>query len=427
MARTYDEAMAKLRRPRQWKIYVDGKVEYLTRTPDGLAQAFQPVLYYPGETTPDGEDLLVPSFYGNFSIRAGSTNKANVLSKFVAVSATTKMSCWSFSLPSGPVSHGGTCVRANEGIKLSKEGHHLAGLYICASCYARGGNYMYSCNQLAQACRKVWVEENLEAGTLNVALLRLVLAALSSSIQPKKKKGQPRPAPIVAPNFFRIHDSGDFLWAGLDYYRAWEFVARSLPSVHFWAPTRDHHYAPLVAEMKHRPSNLVIRPSALWADQEPPSVPSLDAGSSASFGLGKRKYGEESLMSFADYNCPAYDHPDQTHSCLAAKCRHCWTHPELTINYTPHGELTFKKLDAAWKEVQLNPRKTLAQWAREALVSRKLASVTDLATRIAAYLAAKGVRSTQFSEDAWFDVLGDCGYSPDDTAAALEGIANYQP
>jgi hypothetical protein len=129
--------------------------------------------------------------------------------------------------------------------------------------------------------------------------------------------------------FFRIHDSGDFSMLGPEYPKVWIAVARALPDVIFWAPTRDWV---LPARQQHlpvkRPDNLVLRPSALCVDDEPPMVRGMDAGTTVSYINGVH----------GCLGCKAY-FGGKKDSCKAKRCRVCWLQPDQTVNYKPHESL----------------------------------------------------------------------------------------
>jgi hypothetical protein len=159
---------------------------------------------------------------------------------------TTKMRCASFSLPVGPPKSGGTCVQADRQ-KLMRSGEQ----YICHACYAASGNYLYSSQQFRQAVRRRWVEDSLEDRTF----VEQMSAALEAFVA--------RPRLGINRRCFRIHDAGDFAWAGADYFCAWTEICDHFSRIKFWAPTRDWVSPTWARLMSDRPVNLVIRPSAL--------------------------------------------------------------------------------------------------------------------------------------------------------------------
>lgn len=156
-------------------------------------------------------------------------------------------------------------------------------------------------------------------------------------------------------SYFRIHDAGDFF--SPRYLQAWIDVAKRIPNVKFWAPTRAWAVkAAMPPEvMSSVPSNLAIRPSALHFRQAAPQLgeeqPFLAAGSGASSFVAVPDDG---------WNCPAYlhwtvgggallrnqlsqDDEGAGGNCRMARgpsgehgCRVCWDHPELEVYYHEH-------------------------------------------------------------------------------------------
>ena len=167
-------------------------------------------------------------------------------------------------------------------------------------CYAQKGRYASSTVQNAQNVRLEWVRECMDTKEGEAIFVDTMVAAI---------RRQTRKDP-----YFRIHDSGDFNHPV--YVRMWAAVVRALPDVAFWAPTRTWHTnngaRPLnlviLAQMQslaRECSNITIRPSALYLEEDAPSVPGLAAGS------GVKSTG---------WNCPA---STQGNEC--GTCRSCWT------------------------------------------------------------------------------------------------------
>lgn len=148
------------------------------------------------------------------------------------------------------------------------------------------------------------------------------------------------------PKYFRIHDSGDFFNAV--YATAWGEVAKLLPQIKFWAPTRrwqthcgkksegavvtdagtvfkiltDQDRILLAIKALAALPNVTVRPSALDFDQDGPDVEGLAAGS------GSVTYdGGTHLM------CPA---SLNSSSCEEEECRNCWDRPEYEVYYLKH-------------------------------------------------------------------------------------------
>ena len=113
--------------------------------------------------------------------------------------------------------------------------------------------------------------------------------------------------------YFRIHDSGDF--QSVEHVLQWVEVARALPWVQFWCPTREKYIVKLARAMAGDwPLNLIIRVSAPMVgtalDIDGPTS-SVDAG-----------HGQQ---------CPA---PTQGNQC--GDCRACWNPKVSNVNYHKH-------------------------------------------------------------------------------------------
>jgi hypothetical protein len=191
------------------------------------------------------------------------------------------------------------------------------GEWVCHGCYATVGQYQMKNVQISQAIRMAWVRETLAAGTF---VDQMVEAIEFSRQFPCTHGGL-----YSNPEFFRIHDSGDFY--STEYARAWNAICERLPHVKFWAPTREWLVPARLDVFRAAPSNLVIRPSAFYVDQPPPDVAGMPAGSSV------MREPKPPI-----YPCPAYD-GEAEKTCEAAGCRTCWTRPGVAVNYQPHGSI----------------------------------------------------------------------------------------
>lgn len=246
--------------------------------------------------------------------------------------ATSKMSALSFSLPAGSVSSGGSCAaapgpRPGAGPTSStgaKPDEDPPGINICAKCYAQGGNYLNAVAQLPAFLRQKWVLQN--RGQVGPLLLH-ALERAGEGVKPSKLNG-------INLNYFRIHDAGDFspgadpkIWPA--YIQAWTEVAKGLPHVHFWAPTRLWKVGALrpAFEALAKLKNVTIRPSAFTVGEDPPVIPSLSAGSTVLAG-----HAPPLPKVWA---CPVYT-TDGIKSCEAAGCRTCWDRPKMPVSYTLH-------------------------------------------------------------------------------------------
>lgn len=219
-------------------------------------------------------------------------NKSSVLeyhgTKFHLLTLTGKMPWYSYSLTAWD-----SCPGAKVGEALIADGSVLgSGGSVCGSCYARKGNYRLPSVVDIQAARTAWTRAAVADGSFGQKM-HCDLAYLAwGDVQ-----------------YFRIHDAGDFF--SPRYVDAWAEVARSLPHVQFWAPTRSYLVRPILdrlVELNKLP-NVTIRPSALRMDEPAPVVEGLSYGS----GVAKKRFHETARM------CPA---PSQGNACQ--DCRACW-------------------------------------------------------------------------------------------------------
>lgn len=170
---------------------------------------------------------------------------------------------------------------------------------ICSICYAKKGRYVFPNVQNAMQYRldslsKIdWIDCMVE---------------LISKKQSKLPEGQRE--------FFRWHDSGDI--QGVWHLEKIAEIARRLPEINFWLPTREYRFVREWLATATKPSNLQIRLSAYMIDGKPPTE------------LANRLGLTTSGVSENGFNCPA---PKQDNAC--GDCRACWTSDE-NINYKSH-------------------------------------------------------------------------------------------
>ena len=170
---------------------------------------------------------------------------------------------------------------------------------ICSICYAKKGRYVFPNVQNAMQFRldsisKIdWIDCMVE---------------LISKKQSKLPEGQRE--------FFRWHDSGDI--QGVWHLEKIAEIARRLPEINFWLPTREYRFVREWLATATKPSNLQIRLSAYMIDGKPPTE------------LANRLGLTTSGVSENGFNCPA---PKQDNAC--GDCRACWTSDE-NINYKSH-------------------------------------------------------------------------------------------
>ena len=190
----------------------------------------------------------------------------------------SKMPGYSTSLPAQ------ACIL---GAKLAK----VAGS-VCASCYALKGHYLYP-------DVKAGLQRRLEA-LHNPQWVEGMTKLVGHYTDPKDP-------------YFRIHDSGDF--QSVEHVLQWVAVARALPWVKMWAPSREVAMVKMARAMAGDwPSNLVVRVSA-------PMV-----------GKPMTMQGPTSSVDVPGGNqCPA---PTQGNKC--GDCRACWDPNVDRVNYHKH-------------------------------------------------------------------------------------------
>ena len=117
--------------------------------------------------------------------------------------------------------------------------------------------------------------------------------------------------------FFRWHDSGDI--QGVWHLEKMAEVARRLPKIKFWLPTREYGFVREWMGLRRKPDNLTIRLSAYMMDGKPPT--------SLAKKLGLTTSGAKS----AGFSCPA---SEQGNECR--ECRACWDETVENIDYKKH-------------------------------------------------------------------------------------------
>jgi len=256
---------------------------------------------------------------------------------------TSKMSAASWSIPAGPPSVGGACASAelfksgaqyNVALKQGVVAQRPASKpdWICQFCYAGKSNYMHRTSQYSQTARWIWLRGMVQQYGLEGAADKMVEALRyhQGNTKVREKSGE-------NPAFFRIHDSGDFTLSP-NTYLLWVLVARAMPEVNFWAPTRMWTFPKFndMVRANPAPENMSVRPSALHFADVAPEIDGFDQGSSAhDIELDPVK---EKL---ADWICPAYQHDG--HTCANAggpkgekDCRVCWVHTDMAVSYRSH-------------------------------------------------------------------------------------------
>lgn len=262
---------------------------------------------------------------------------------------TAKMAAYSFSLPAGIPAIQGSCPASNLRLDEAEERTEAAGfegsedveanfrrrppgaksvspeeiegIYICDACYAGKSSYaMYDNVHVSQRIRFLWVQKAVKRGTFADEMTDALIMAL----------GTGRTKSEINPDFFRLHDSGDFF--SPEYLYGWfqvcENIRSQLPRVRFWAPTRIWGDPDFEEAFDDIPENLSLRPSSLFYGIPAPKFRSqhefVAAGTTS---CPRRMKGH--------WDCPAYQ-SGVLDSCEGVGCRTCWTKPQVPVNYPTH-------------------------------------------------------------------------------------------
>jgi hypothetical protein len=234
--------------------------------------------------TQDAIDQKYPNWRA-FSVPGGAPAKDGQRSPML-LTGTSKMPCPSWSLTAGKACPG---AKFGEGT-------------ICGSCYAAKGMYLHKAVQNAQRERFAWTLALMKSEPGRDAFVAYLTKAIAATKNP----------------YFRVHDSGDLFSQA--YTRCWIRIARNLPGIRFWFPTRSYRIAnilPVIQELAALP-NVTVRPSALMLDAAPPVIDGLAAGSGAT-------YAE------SEATCPAYRQDGECRD-----CRHCWDNAAAPVLYPLH-------------------------------------------------------------------------------------------
>lgn len=290
----------------------------------------------------------------------------------------SKMATLSWDLPAGPPAMGGTCpgataaqvhapIQARLG-HLTADRRHLKALppgasaplpyheasAICAYCYASEGRYDYTEVQAGTVVRYWWSRESMRTPAGREAWIKIMVQGVMRSPFPVQECQYAREADrLIRP--VRVHSSGDFFSAA--YAEAWMEVGNRVAAqdnrFRFWAPTRTwaapggFDWPAILA--KNTARNFVVRASAYHVgDAAPGELASGRGHGSTSLVApieGKKPSAFQKVFGAAiwrgeddprrTFDCKAYA-VGADGSCNGARCRVCWTRPDLSVNYTFH-------------------------------------------------------------------------------------------
>ena len=163
---------------------------------------------------------------------------------------------------------------------------------VCSKCYAFRSNYLYPVvkqshqRRLEALDHPQWIEA-----------MTLLIGHYSDKNDP----------------YFRIHDAGDI--QSKEHLKMWIQVARNLPWVKFWMPSKESLWVKQVSkEVSDWPVNLVVRLSAPMIGQKPPRSMKAFPTSTVQASVGE--------------HCKAY-----TRGNKCGPCRACWDKDVSNIDY----------------------------------------------------------------------------------------------
>lgn len=167
---------------------------------------------------------------------------------------------------------------------------------VCGSCYAHKGMYSFPVVKAAQARRLESISDARWASWMTELIGKKL----------RKATGPDR--------VFRWHDSGDIRDA--EHLSKIAAIAKNLPTVNFWLPTKEYKIVRNWLDQNKRPKNLTIRVSGAIIGAVTPAIPGTVSSTVAS-GTG--------------YACPAY-----TQGGKCGDCRACWNNSVKNIDYSKH-------------------------------------------------------------------------------------------
>jgi hypothetical protein len=161
---------------------------------------------------------------------------------------------------------------------------------VCSGCYALRGRYRFSA-----------VQDKLE-GRYQGLFHPLWTPAMVFLVR------------YYCDRYFRLFDSGDL--QGVNHLRNIVTLARHVPDVRMWLPTREYEVVRACAA--DIPDNLIVRVSAHQVDGQPPSWwPTTSTVTS--------------VQEAGDGICPARDQDNQ-----CGECRACWDDDVANVAYRLH-------------------------------------------------------------------------------------------
>ena len=202
-----------------------------------------------------------------------------------ALSTPSKMPCFGWSIPAQKCKTG-SFLRNKKGS-------------VCEKCYAMKGNYTFPNVKNA-------LQDRLDRFNANPEMFVEAMVFIL-----EKKKAE----------FFRWFDSGDL--QSVEMLQAFAEIAKRLPNVKFWLPTKEWSIVYKFLKVNTLPENLNVRLSSYMIEDE-------RADNSAA-KYAKRLGVSMSSVKKEGYNCPA---SSQGNSC--GNCRACWSSSVFNVTYKRH-------------------------------------------------------------------------------------------
>jgi len=206
----------------------------------------------------------------------------------VSLSSPSKMPCSGYSIPARHCQTGSK-LRLVEGS-------------VCFKCYAFKGNYTFKSVQSA-------LERRFESLN-NPQWVEAMVTLITETAEGDR-------------DYFRWHDSGDL--QGEKHLGDICEIARRLPNIKFWLPTKEWKLVRDYSANNAIPSNLIIRLSMPRIDQPAPSTPEIEHITYSEV------HSKEGTPSNGAFLCPA---KNQGNKCL--DCRMCWNPENLVTAYPAH-------------------------------------------------------------------------------------------
>lgn len=169
----------------------------------------------------------------------------------------------------------------------------------CYNCYALKGNYTYP--------------------VVNAALVRRIHSLNHPFWIPAMVTLIDKGLNILQEPYFRFHDAGDL--QGVWHLENINEVAKMLPHVFFWLPTREYKFVTDFQKNNKVANNLVIRLSAHMNDQKGPS----------NLGLTSTVTTNHSPVTKDSVLCNAYNQEG-----FCKDCRLCWDKNIKDVTYPKH-------------------------------------------------------------------------------------------